>query len=627
MKLTFIKRSLVAISAFLLIVSCSRDIDELEPAQYPNNPNVFIDAFSAGLNYAAFSGSVPAAFQVDTEVTIENSEASMRFEVPDANDPRGAYAGGAFFTEIGRNLTEYDALTFWMKASMACNIDIIGFGNDLGESLNQASVNAIAATTNWKKVVIPIPNPEVLTQEKGLLFYSAGPIDGRGYTFWLDDVKFEKLGTIAHGKATILDGEDVTQSPGVGSTIQITGLISTFNLPTGVNRTLDTGPGYFTFTSSDTSVASVDQRGLVTVKDLGEAVITAELGSVEVEGSLIISSDGIPGGPSTVSPTPAFPADAVISMFSNAYENVPIDTWNTRWEFSTADEFFLNIQGSDVIRYRNLNFVGIEFASSTIDASGMTNFHMNLFTPENTDPPAAFNILLVDFGPDGEFGGGDDSSHEITITSPTLASDEWITIDIPLSEFSGLQSRANLAQLVLSGDLSDIYIDNVLFYDDGSGSGGGDPETPDAAAPAPTIDANQVKSIFSDAYDNVPGTDFFPDWGQATVVTQVNIGGSNTLRYGNLNYQGTQLASSIDVSDMDFLHLDFWTANSTSLEVSLISPGPNETPFSLVVPTSGWVSVDIPLSEFSGVDIADVFQFKFEGNGNVYLDNIFFHKQ
>ena len=42
--------------------------------------------------------------------------ASMRFDVPNVNDADGAYAGGAFFTTVGRDLSGYDALTFWAKS-------------------------------------------------------------------------------------------------------------------------------------------------------------------------------------------------------------------------------------------------------------------------------------------------------------------------------------------------------------------------------------------------------------------------------------------------------------------------------------------------------------------------------
>ena len=85
-------------------------------------------------------------------------------------------------------------------------------------------------------------------------------------------------------------------------------------------------------------------------------------------------------------------------------------------------------------------------------------------------------------------------------------------------------------------------------------------------------------------------------------------------------------ALAVDVSGMSYVHLDFWSATSSLLNVYLISPGPVEKAYSLTVPTSGWTSLDIPLSSFSPVDLADVIQLKFDGNGDIYLDNILFHK-
>ena len=77
---------------------------------------------------------------------------------------------------------------------------------------------------------------------------------------------------------------------------------------------------------------------------------------------------------------------------------------------------------------------------------------------------------------------------------------------------------------------------------------------------------------------------------------------------------------------MTHLHLDVWTANSSALNVFLVSSGPVETAYAIPVPTSGWSGVDIPLSDFSPVDLMDVIQFKFDGNGDIYLDNIYFYK-
>ena len=98
------------------------------------------------------------------------------------------------------------------------------------------------------------------------------------------------------------------------------------------------------------------------------------------------------------------------------------------------------------------------------------------------------------------------------------------------------------------------------------------------------------------------------------------------MLYSGLNYQGLQLGSAQDVSGMNYLHLDFWSGNSDALNAFLISGGPVETAYALSVPTSGWVSIDIPLSDFAPVNLVDVIQFKFDGNGDIYLDNIYFKK-
>ena len=605
----------------MAIVGCQRDIEDLEPAAFPTTAEVFIDGFSAGLNYGAFGGSKVTAFDVDTDVKYKGS-ASMKFAVPDAGDPQGAYAGGSYFTSVGRDLSGYDALTFWARATKAATIDVVGFGNDFVASKYLATLEGVQVNTNWKKYILPIPDPSKLTAERGMFFYSEGPEEGLGYTFWIDEVKFEKLGTIAHPRPAILNGQDQVFSVETGRQLNIGGLQVTMNLPTGVDQSVKAAPAYFTFSSSNTSVATVSSAGVVTVLDAGTAVITAKLGETDADGSMTLNSVGQLVGPTTPAPTPTVAADKVISLFSNAYNNVNVDTWNTHWQFSTAEDYELQVAGDDVKRYSGLNFVGIEFTSQSINATAMTYFHIDIWTPDPTELPKAFKVLLVDFGANGTFGGGDDASHELSFTRPTLVSEQWVSLDIPLANFTGLVTKAHLAQLVLSGDLPNLYIDNVYLYNGGTVT----PTGPTAAAPVPTRNPADVTSIFSDTYTNLPGTDFFPNWGQATVVTQVPVAGNNTLRYSGLNYQGTQLASNLDASDRTHLHLDFWSSNSSSLSVTLISPGPVEKPFVLSVPTTGWASVDIPLSSFAPVALNDLIQLKFDGNGDIYLDNIYFYK-
>jgi len=617
------KNSLIALLSIFLLINfgCARDIDELELATFPTNGDVYLDGFSGGLNYAAFGGSKVTAFDVDTEVKYQGTS-SMKIAVPDEGDSEGAYAGGAYYTGTGRDLSGYDVLTFWAKATKAASIDVIGFGIDLEESRYETSIRGLTVNTNWKKYYIPIPDPSKLTEERGMLYYSEGPEDGKGYTFWIDEVKFEKLGTIAHAEPAILEGQEQVIPAEVGDELPIGGTYTIFNLPTGVNQRVETAPSYFDFLSSDTSIGTVSSYGVVSVIDSGSVVIIAKLAGIDAAGSLTVGSRGDAVRPLAPAPTPTESPDSVISLFSNAYTNVTVDTWNPFWEFSTALNFDLQIGGDDVKQYKFLNFVGIEFKAQTIDASDMTHFHIDVWTPDPTDFPASFKVLLVDFGPDGVVEGDDNSSHEVSFTSPILSSNQWVSLDIPLANFTGLSSRKQLGQLVLSGEVPNVFIDNVYFYK--SGETVVTPTGPTTAAPTPNRDASKVISIFSDAYSN-QASNLNPDWGQATSVSEESIAGNNTLVYKGLNYQGLELGSSLDVSGMNFLHLDYWSANSTTLNTFLISDGPVETPYALPTPTSGWNSVDIPLGDFSPVDLAALIQFKFEGNGDIYFDNIYFY--
>ena len=151
---------------------------------------------------------------------------------------------------------------------------------------------------------------------------------------------------------------------------------------------------------------------------------------------------------------------------------------------------------------------------------------------------------------------------------------------------------------------------------------------PTDAPEAPTAPANQVLSIFSNAYTDIEGTNFNPNWNQSTVVSIENIANNDVLKYAGLNYQGTQFASPLDVSGKTKLHLDYFTGNATVLKFFLISSGPNEKAYELNVSENPgtWKSVDIDLTYFSEVvDLSDVIQFKVEGTGTVYFDNIYFY--
>lgn len=154
---------------------------------------------------------------------------------------------------------------------------------------------------------------------------------------------------------------------------------------------------------------------------------------------------------------------------------------------------------------------------------------------------------------------------------------------------------------------------------------------PSMSAPTPPVrTAGQVVSVFSDTYPNAAGaTNFNPGWGQATVQSMIQIGTDNILKYSNLNYQGTEFGNHVNVLDMTFMHVDVFTSDETSLQITPISPG-HELLYTL--PTliqNSWNSYEIPLTTFTGVDLSDLFQIKVVGSGGktVYLDNIYFYNE
>jgi hypothetical protein len=160
--------------------------------------------------------------------------------------------------------------------------------------------------------------------------------------------------------------------------------------------------------------------------------------------------------PMVAAPTPTATASDVISLFSNPYTNVAVDSWRADWGQSGNVLTDIQIAGNDTKKYTDLSYFGVITESSKIDASSMLNFHIDVWTPN----VATFKIKIVDFGADGAYQGGDDKEFEVT---RTLTLSGWNSLEIPLSQFTGLTTKAHIAQFVFSGSAGTIYIDNVYF--------------------------------------------------------------------------------------------------------------------------------------------------------------------
>ncbi|NUN10631.1 MAG: hypothetical protein HUU54_15760 [Ignavibacteriaceae bacterium] len=630
---------LIISAAVLTWNGCQRDADILEPAAYPTDAEVFTDGFGPGVEYQAFGDAKLDALQIDSEVKYAGNY-GLKISVPSEGYAFGTYAGGTFVSGSGRDLRGYNAVTFWAKASIPAQINVAGIGND-----NTANAKFTAQRTNlpinttWQKYIIPIPASGKLTKEKGLFFFAIANVSGTGFEVWMDEIKYENLGTLAHPRLSILSRSvDLI----AGDTVKVNDPVVTFdNIGTAV--TVQASASYLTLISSDSNVAIGDNFGTVRAVGAGTAVITAKLGSATATGTITVKSTAA-AGPATAAPTPTIAADKVLSIFSDSYTNLPVDTWAATWGTGRVTD--TSITGNNVKIYSNLGFAAIDFSNHQIDASTMTHIYMNMWTIYPTTSPAAFKIKLVDFGPDGIQGTMDDIEQEVSLTAtttPAIATGSWVTLDISLSEFA-LTSQGNLAQIIISGDLKTVWLDNIFFY---KGTGG--PVTvPTTPPPAPTASAANVVSLLSNYYTNVPVETWAASWLYSTAVVRDRVVGGELLKlYTDLNFAGILLASPIDVSTMTRFHMDIWTPNPTALpksfKILLIDFGANgvsgggddsqhELSFTAATTpglvTGSWVSIDVPLSNFTGLTgKSNLAQMVISGDlKTVWVGNVYFYK-
>ena len=194
-------------------------------------------------------------------------------------------------------------------------------------------------------------------------------------------------------------------------------------------------------------------------------------------------------------------------------------------------------------------------------------------------------------------------------------------------------------------DASGGFIDppSVLtaYFDDLTAVQGSlQPAVPTDSPSAPTNDAIDVISIYSDAYTDIT-TNYNPSWGQSgSVNTTYDSGdGNNIMVYTNFNYQGT-IFPATDLTAMENLHIDIWVADASVRTIKVTPNAGGEFLVTVPVTSGAWNSVDIPLSNFTGLTFGSVPELKFDGQfaadgttvdpnvrSDIYLDNIYFWKE
>ena len=415
------------------------------------SPYVFFDDFEGNTSFRGFSGAVNDVARDSTE--LREGRASLKVVVLAGSS---GYAGGAIVSSVMRDLSGFDALTFWVKASKDTPIDVLGTGNNnaSGTTGFEEELAATTLTTSWTKVIIPLADPSRRTQVDGLFHFTDGPKD---YAVWFSDIQFEKLGAAFLGapSATINQAK-FPPVLGVGGTrtLDTDGFID-FTIANALVHLTRLGWGSFTLTSDAPSVATISPSGVVSGVGVGQATITATLAGGTVSGSFVVSV--IP----VVAPPSLAPAD-VISLSTTGYTNHGVDTWKTGWSSATFEDVIIDTH--TVKHYSSLDFVGVETTGANlVDASAMTAFHVDVWTSNAT----AFRVKLVDFGADGAYTGSDNTEAELSFTPSTGG---WVAIEIPLADFTAKNvafQTSHLAQLIFAADpptTVNLCVDNIYFH-------------------------------------------------------------------------------------------------------------------------------------------------------------------
>lgn len=242
------------------------------------SPVVFVNGYAPGVRFEGFSAST-------NDVSIDHAEmheghASLKVTVPAAG-----WTGGTFKTASARDLSAYNAVTFWMKGSVLSTLEHAGLGHTNGASSPlRAEIDFIPVMTDWTKYAVPVPMGSKVT-DLGALFHFA--TSGTDSTVWIADLQYEALsGTdlVAGNPAGAVGTQTVTRT--IGATVSFEGAVAFFSSALGRYTTVKMGNRYLDFTSTDPSVASVDLDGVVTAHKAGTATVSAKLGAADLPGAI-----------------------------------------------------------------------------------------------------------------------------------------------------------------------------------------------------------------------------------------------------------------------------------------------------------------------------------------------------
>lgn len=353
---------------------------------------------------------------------------------------------GTDVTATNLSAMEYLHVDVWSNANPGSTIlKVSPISNAGGASEFLVTINHVQG--QWYSVDIPKSafTGMTWTNVYQMKFAANGPGSTVPADFYFDNIYFWKTAVDPSADATLSDLKvDGTTIPGFGSTIQ------------NYNYELLTGT---TVIPQITSVTTTNPSATYVITQAtalpGSATVAVTSSNSSVTNTYTINF--VLTGPSTNAPTPPNRATSdVISLFSDAYTNIPVTEWSTPWDDSNFQDIVLS--GNNIKKINFGNFLGVQLANY-VDATSMTHFHMDYYIE------AGVNLVGKVLNPkwsNHAAQAGETSALLLTHLPTTTGS--WVSIDVPLTSFGGAQSREALYQFLITSNLGSVYVDNIYLH-------------------------------------------------------------------------------------------------------------------------------------------------------------------
>ena len=353
--------------------------------------------------------------------------------------------------------------------------------------------------------------------------------------------------------------------------------------------------------------------------------------------------------PPVAAPTPVHAAADVFNFFSNHYGAGKFDIAQSDYGDPKTTKSIVTIEGDDEV-FKIENLVNGAKANVSLGAPNLSAYdmlHLDIFSPGSDQGIGEFDFALTNWS-----GNGNDAAIWLNITDKGWHG-QWISIDIPLSKWSGDKNLVRFRRGGKGSKGTTLYVDNFYAYKSG-GSEEPNPPTPptppgDAvptAVPTVSLAADRVASIFCEQYEPEGyqaerGIVSAGNWGQNAKQRDEFVEivpGNTTLKLTDWDlfpFKIHRTSETMDLSQADYIHMDVFQAGAldeTNKEVSVqiwLNDKDNKVaqcPL-LGVRHGEWTSLSFGLDYARGViDLTKVYVIRIKVGGypsqTIYVDNI-----